>query len=125
VNYRWHIPTTAMLVLEKLMLNLESPNKLRVLAEYESSGIWLSEPNGVSEVKHEDLGLPQDLSERFCKWIVLYYERLTEAAIPLDQFNEIGRSLAKDLKAFVGPDVVVEYIPELPGDTEGPPEVVE
>lgn len=106
------------------MVDLKPPNKLRVLAEYESSGIWLSSQGGVGEVKHEELGLPRDLSERFDNWIFLYSERLTERRISRDQFNAMGRSLAKDLKAFVGPDVTVEYIPELAGDTEGPPETV-
>lgn len=107
------------------MLDLKFPYKLRVLAEYESSGIWRSGPNGVSEVKHEDLGLPPDLRGQFYKWIALYSRRLAEDDWNLDEFNARGRSIAKDLKVFMGPEIAVEYIPELPSGDEGPPETID
>lgn len=108
---------------------------LIVLAEYGSSGIWTRETNGVGMVEHEEIHLPPELSQRFNHWIELYYSRLPPERrgsafgesdpIPLDQFNAIGRNLARELKAFVGPDVIVQYVPELSGIGEGPPELID
>jgi hypothetical protein len=108
---------------------------LIVLAEYGSSGIWSKESNGVGEVDHEEIHLPPELGQRFDDWIELYWLRLPikmrgvsprEAdRVSLEQFNAIGRNLARELKAFVGSDVIVQYIPELPGIGEGPPELID
>jgi len=113
--------------MEHPMLEITPTAKLRVMAEYETSGIWLVELDGVSLIEHEDIGLPQQLSDRFYKWIALYFGRLTDSGAaewPLDRFNAMGRELAKELKNFVGPDIGIEYIPELPGDLAGPPEPI-
>ncbi len=108
---------------------MKAPVKIRVLAEYESSGIWYVTPDGgVGMLEHEDINLPQELSDKFYQWIALYFGRLTPsiaAVWDLDRFNNMGRQIAQDLKNFVGAEVTVEYVPELPSDKTGQPELVE
>lgn len=107
--------------------------KLLVEAEYGSSGIWYyGEHHAIGMVEHEEINLPPELSQRFNDWIELYYSRLPakmrgasdeSTPIRLDQFDAIGRELARDLKAFMGPDVIVRYSTEVNYGSE-PPELI-
>lgn len=92
----------------------DKPKKLRVMAEYTSSGIWVIEQTGPFRhggVSHETLSLPQELKDRFNDWIQLYDKNL-EGKLDLGEFDRIGLGLAQDLKKFMGSDVYVEYEPE-------------
>src|SRR5437870_697333 len=91
--------------------------RLRVMAEYASSGIWVMEsikPFRHGMVSHGSLNLPSDLAERFNGWIEQYYDNLGMDGVELDvkKFNAEGISLAREKKAFLGPDVYIEFIPE-------------
>lgn len=89
--------------------------KLRVMAEYCSSGIWLIGRHGVwrhSMIEHSSLRLPTDLSSRFEQWIDLYITQLDNANFDTESFNCTGRALAKELKSHLGAEVYVEFIPE-------------
>jgi len=106
-------------------------DKLRVMAEYESSGIWVIEPVGPFRhgmIRHEALDVPSGLSSQFREWIDLYWQRIDED-ISSDEdtkkFNQTGRTLAKALKDYLGPNVYVEYIPELPDGSRGSSEIIE
>jgi hypothetical protein len=110
--------------------------KLLVLAEYGSSGIWQGELRAIAMIEHEEIHLPLELSQRFNNWIEMYAARLPYPhyplmdssrkfdPIPLEQFNEIGRELARDLKAFMGPDVIVRYAARQRNIGE-PPELID
>ena len=107
--------------------------KLRVMAEYASSGIWVIGQVGSFRhggVGYEWLSLPQDLAQRFEQWIELYWGRLdylefAHINFNADEFNRAGRQLAKELKDHVGPEGYVEYIPELEDGGSGKAEIVE
>lgn len=103
------------------------------MAEYASSGIWVIGAIGPFRhggIGHSSLGLPQDLAQRFEQWIELYWGRLDypefqHLGFDADEFNRIGRSLAQDLKAHVGPNGYVEFIPELEAGGMGEAEIIE
>jgi hypothetical protein len=87
--------------------------RLRVMAEYGSSGIWEIGRIGCFQhgmLEHSTLKLPPDLTRRFEKWIELYEENLT-TNFNLAEFNNIGRGLAQDLTNYLG-TTSVEFIPE-------------
>jgi hypothetical protein len=99
--------------------------KLRVMAEYASSGIWVIGEIGCFRhgmIGHSSLKLPQDLAIRFDRWIDLYWGML-EDNFDADEFNKIGRALARDLKNHVGSGYV-EFIPELENGGLGETEIV-
>jgi hypothetical protein len=103
------------------------PKKLRVMADYGSSGIWVMEPVGPFRhgmIRHGSLGLPKELSSRFDEWIRLYWKRTEETPFDVNRFNQIGKALARELKQFAGPDVYIEFQPELPDGGLGSPEVI-
>lgn len=88
--------------------------KIRVMAEYGSSGIW-----GFSEketggwrhgmLEHSALKLPRELSDRFDRWILVYEDQNSEGLLDTEAFNAEGMQLARLLKAFLGPTRHVEY----------------
>lgn len=90
--------------------------RLRVMAEYESSGIWIVRQQGVFRhgmIDHGDLRLPQKLAERFIRWIELYEKQLTAPSeYDYESFNAEGRELARNLKRHVGSATHVEFIAE-------------
>jgi hypothetical protein len=107
-------------------MTLTSP-KLRVMAEYGSSGIWAIEPIGPFRhgmLPHEKLGLPPELARQFESWISLYWKRTEPVPFDTVGFNAIGREAARQLKQFVGPETYVEYVPELPDGGLGPAEEI-
>jgi hypothetical protein len=91
--------------------------KLRVMAEYDSSGIWVIEQVGPfrhSDVDYNWLGLPPNLAGRFKRWIITYWAYYDQAmfdeeypefngfVFDIDTFNQEGRELAYRLKAHMG-----------------------
>lgn len=91
------------------------PKKLRVMADYSSSGIWVMESmlgfrHGM--VDYGSLGLPEDLANRFKRWINIHDNNLSDKGLNLEDFDKMGLQLAKDLKKFLGTDAYVEYEPE-------------
>lgn len=109
--------------------------KLRVMAEYDSSGIWVIGQIGPFRhgmISHTDLGLPPELARRFDQWIEYYDARLADTVpeyahleFNAEEFNRMGRALARELKALVGPECYVEFLPELQDGGMGNAEVVE
>lgn len=100
--------------------------KLRVMAEYASSGIWVIEKIGPFRhgmIGYSSLRLPQDLALRFEQWIELYWGML-ENNFDVNEFNQIGRRLAQDLKAHIGSEYV-EFIPELATGGLGETEIID
>ncbi len=86
-----------------------APLRLRVMADYGSSGIWVIGQIGPFRhgmIKHRSLGLSAELARRFDEWIDEYTSRLdpSRGALDVAAFNAKGRALAKDLKRFLGPE---------------------
>ncbi|HLV98931.1 MAG TPA: hypothetical protein VKT82_09665 [Ktedonobacterales bacterium] len=105
------------------------PLKLRVMAEYGSSGIWGIGQVGVfrhAMIRHLDLGLPPELAQGFDEWIAEYTSRLYESADAFDvlAFNAKGRALAAALKGLLGPQSYIEYLPETEDGSLGAAEVI-
>ena len=104
------------------------PKRLRVMAEYGSSGIWVAEPCGL--FRHGMIGLkrlrlPAELAGRFVAWIEKYWARLDHRPFDVVAFNAEGRSLALELKAFVGLETEVVFEPEAESGGLGAPEVID
>ncbi len=91
--------------------------KIRVMAEYGSSGIWGFSEKGMGifrhgMMEHYRLKLPRELSDRFDRWILNYEDmNLSDNTNKLDSetFNAEGRYLATELKKFLGRHRHVEY----------------
>ena len=88
--------------------------KLRVMADYGSSGIWgFADPpssgfrHGMLE--HYRLKLPKALSDAFDLWIRRYEDEAPKDLLDTKSFNAEGLRLATLLKQHVGPDRHVEY----------------
>lgn len=101
----------------------QSPMKIRVMADYGSSGIWaFSDPpskgfrHGMLE--HHRLKLPKALSEAFDLWIRRYEEENLKDMLDTDTFNAEGIRLATLLKQHLGPHRYVEFQGE---DHDGSP----
>lgn len=90
--------------------------KIRVMAEYSSSGIWAigggPRPFRHGMVAHGTLRLPSALARRFDDWIEAY-ETLDDAGTPA--FNQLGLQLATELKQLVGSGTYVEFVAEAAG----------
>ncbi|MBE0535234.1 MAG: hypothetical protein IH624_06145 [Phycisphaerae bacterium] len=87
------------------------------MADYGSSGIWACVPVGPFRhgmLEHSSLSLPKELSGAIDRWIEEYWKVL-DAPEQFDQaaFVAEGRRLAVELKQFVGPEISVEYDPEV------------
>lgn len=88
--------------------------KIRVMAEYGSSGIWaFSDPptkgfrHGMLE--HHRLKLPKALSESFDLWIQRYEDNILQDRLDTGSFNAEGLRLATLLKQHLGPNRHVEF----------------
>ena len=104
------------------------PLKIRVMAEYASSGMW--EIGTVGLFRHGMVGagylkLPAELAAQFEQWIASYELKLEDAPFDTDAFNQTGRTLAQALKAHLGPDSYVEFVPEDAETGLGTPEIME
>lgn len=100
--------------------------KLTVMADFGSSGIWYK--NDSVMVDPEDLDLPEDLIKEFDDWIEFYdskchtprhYVFKPEMA---EELNSRGRELAKKLKALL-PESQIFYRGEIEGDMLDPEEI--
>ena len=106
---------------------MSSQLKLRVMADYGTSGIWADGDIGPFRhgmVRHSDLSLPSDLSSAFDAWIDRYWARKQWGQSDNESFNQTGRALAIQLKAFVGEATVVSFQPELWPTGLGPEELL-
>jgi hypothetical protein len=88
--------------------------KIRVMADYGSSGIWGFSDNQSKAfrhgmLEHSDLKLPDTLCKQFEKWIHEYEKYNLEDKLNRKKFNENGLKLAKSLKDHLGEDVYVEF----------------
>lgn len=92
-------------------------SRLRVWPEWGSSGIWYPQmgsppaEGAVAMVSHAGLGLPDELSQRFDRWIAWYDEYLPEKPdqFPWKEFRQEGRELAFALARVVGERYAIEY----------------
>ncbi len=91
-----------------------NPMKIRIMADYGSSGIWaFSDPpaqgfrHGMLE--HQRLKLPKALSHAFDLWIQRYEDEAPKDLLDIDAFNVEGLRLATLLKQYLGPQRHVEY----------------
>lgn len=101
--------------------------RLRVMADYGSSGVWTAEQVGPFRhgmVSHSALSLPDDLAARFNAWIAWYWQR-RDAAFSTAPFNAEGLKLARGLKRHVGPQTEVVFAPEAEDGGLLPEQVVE
>jgi hypothetical protein len=101
--------------------------ELRVMAEYASSGIWVIGKIGYFRhgmIEYSSLKLSPDLAKRFEQWIELYWGML-ENNLDVDEFNQIGRILARELKTHIGKSGYVEFVPELAMGGLGEREIIE
>ena len=105
-----------------------APVKLRVMAEYGSSGIWLIQQVGVfrhSMVGYSSLGIPRELAKRFEEWIAVYENKSDETSdYDCLAFNAEGRLLAQAVKHHVGSDSSVEFLAETPEGGLSPAEEI-
>lgn len=92
----------------------QHPMKIRVMADYGSSGIWaFSDPpakgfrHGMLE--HQRLKLPKALSDAFDLWIQRYEDEAPKDLLDIATFNAEGLRLASLLKQHLGPHRHVEY----------------
>ena len=95
---------------------MSSQLMLRVMADYGSSGIWAVGDIGPFRhgmVAHTDLSLPPGLATAFDVWIERYWDRKQWSQSDNESFNQEGRALAVQLKAFAGGDTVVSFQSEL------------
>lgn len=95
-------------------MQAQHPMKIRVMADYDSSGIWaFSDPpargfrHGMLE--HRRLKLPKALSHAFDLWIRRYEDEAPQDLLDIDSFNGEGLRLATLLKQHLGPARHVEY----------------
>ncbi len=101
--------------------------RLRIMAEYGSSGIWAAEPVGPFRhgmLSHGELGLTVQLAARFDTWIDRYWQRLDDEFDAI-LFNAEGLELALELKRHVGPATEVVFAPESEDGGLEPDRVVE
>ena len=101
--------------------------KLRVMADYGTSGIWADAAFGSFRhgmLAHSELSVPPDLASGFDAWIARYWERKHWGLIDTESFNEEGRALALRLKHFVGGDIAVTFQPEQWPSGLGPEELL-
>jgi hypothetical protein len=105
------------------------PEKLRVMAEYASSGIWVVKSVGPFRhvmVEYDSLKLPKDLAQRFERWIRKYeFPKGAQAEAGIQEFNKEGRVLAVELKKHVGEGTRVFYVPEKGDGSIGEEEEIE
>lgn len=88
--------------------------KIRVMADYGSSGIWaFSDPpsKGVRHgmLEHHRLKLPKGLCDAFDRWIQRYEDESPKDGFDTASFNAEGLRLAALLKQHLGPIRHVEY----------------
>lgn len=96
-----------------------TPLKIRVMAEYGSSGLWGfrdqdSGPFRHGMLEYSALGLPDDLCDGFRRWIQRYEDDNLSHRLDHAAFNAEGLRLASLLKRCLGTNQHVEYQGESP-----------
>lgn len=102
--------------------------RIRVMADYDSSGLWQMIPTGVfrhAMIGYDALNLPPALRARFEEWIESYFAILEDAPFDYEGFNQTGRELAQGLKQHLGAESYVEFMPENAETGMGTVEVME
>lgn len=87
------------------------PLRIRVMAEYGSSGLWSIATGGAFRhgmLEHAQLDLPPDLCRRFATWIATYEEHNLAGTLDHVAFNREGLALATLVKAHLGSEHHVE-----------------
>jgi hypothetical protein len=100
--------------------------RIRVMAEYGSSGIWATEPVGPFRhgmLRYSRLGLPDDMVARFEVWIEKFWQRKNDA-FDVVSFNAEGLELARSLKRHLGPETEVVFAPEAENGGLDPEQVI-
>jgi hypothetical protein len=92
----------------------QNPMKIRVMADYGSSGIWaFSDPPSKAfrhgMLEHHRLKLPKALSDAFDLWIQRYEDEAPKDGFDVNDFNAEGLHLATLLKQHLGQNRHVEY----------------
>jgi hypothetical protein len=62
-------------------------------------------------LRHDELGLPEELSSRFTEWIRRHDLHGRKSGFDLSTFDAMGATLSRDLQALVGPLSRVAYVP--------------
>lgn len=96
--------------------------RLRVMAEYSSSGIWRIAPAGRGPfrhgmIEHRSLDLPADLARAFDEWIERYTVENLAGTLDRKAFNLEGHRLATRLRAFLSSCGHTPHV-ELQGEAE-------
>lgn len=88
--------------------------KVRVMAEYGSSGLWgfSDGPAGAFRhgmLEHHRLKLPRELSDRLDRWILFYEDQSLLPQTDVAALNAEGLQLAQQVQQHLGPTRHVEY----------------
>lgn len=88
--------------------------KIRVMAEYGSSGVWGYREGSDGMFRHAmlecaDLKLPRDLCNALESWIRRYEDDNPKDTLDTASFNAEGLHLASLIKSHLGPERHVEY----------------
>jgi hypothetical protein len=88
------------------MTELKNELRLRVMAEYTSSGICVIKPIGPFRhgmIEHKALRLPAKLAQEFNAWIEWYWDNLIEDGPALDRakYSLAGLDLTQKLKDWI------------------------
>lgn len=114
--------------LKRSLVPYKLRGKLRVMAEYDSSGIWMIRQMGVFRhgmVDHATLRLPPELARGFEQWIAQYEDQYENPeGYDYIAFNAEGRRLAQALKRHFGEEASVEFQPETAEGSIGPSEEI-
>lgn len=97
----------------KPRFDLRPPNKLIVDSEYGSSGLCVMIDGRFRMIELDDLDLPPSLCDQFNDWGEMLYELRLSPDL-LNDYIAAGRKVARALKAFVGPNVIVDYYGSYP-----------
>lgn len=86
--------------------------RLRVMADYLSSGIWIMKPVGPfrhAMISHKKIRLPADLAQQFNDWIEWYNDNLDDPDRPsFDLPAEVAQEYNEWLDWFLGEPVVFD-----------------
>lgn len=101
------------------------PMRLKLMPDYECSPLWWDgEPDGdsfrVGDIDPADLNLPPDLRRDLFAWADRFDATLDQDYPPdskfaseqeLESFIEDGRVLTERVRAALGPDCEIRYVP--------------
>jgi hypothetical protein len=95
--------------------------RIKLMADYQCSPLWWDgEPDRVGDIDPADLGLPVDLCAALYAWAArfdatLHQDDPAASGFPskaaLDAFIEDGRILAQQVRAALGGNAELRYLP--------------